>query len=603
MKSYQNSYPRPQFVRDPNSWINLNGPWDFVFDDRNEGREKEWFRSFPAARTITVPFTYETSKSGIGDPGRHGTVWYHRKVLIQKNGRPQGIVFHFEGSDYRTELWVNGMFAGRHDGAYARFSFDSTGLLRDGENDITIRVEDSFDTTQPRGKQRWKEENFGCWYVQTTGIWKTLWLEYVPPEHICSVKMTPLLSEGKLHIEADIHLRPFDPAGPEHSPRRLEVTIGFQGTFITSLVVPATKTHLEMTADLVNTGITEWGLFRWEPEHPHLYDISFRLLEDGNTLDEVRSYFGMREIRIDGPAILLNGAPLYQRLILDQGYWKESHLTPPDEAALIADIDKVLAAGYNGVRKHQKIEDERFLYWADVKGLLVWSEMAATYEYDDRAVSRFTREWMEIVRQNYNHPSIITWTPFNESWGVPAIKTSRPQQHFTEAIYHLTKAYDPYRPVIVNDGWEHTVSDIITLHDYEEEGEDFFDRYAEHQEAILKNLIYHNRFKSAFAGDYEYRGQPVIISEFGGVAFNNNDAGWGYGNKVNSGEEFIKRFDAITTAIKKIDWICGYCYTQVTDVQQEINGLMDIDRNFKVDPDSIREINQRPVGTRYRIKK
>jgi beta-galactosidase/beta-glucuronidase len=601
MKSYQNMYPRPLFVRKPDSWINLNGPWNFVFDDRNEGWVGEWFRIFPAARTIMVPFTYETPKSGIEDPGRHETVWYHRRVPIEKNEHPEKrIILHFEGSDYHTELWVNGMFAGTHDGAYARFSFDITGLLRDGENDITIRVEDSFDTTQPRGKQRWKEENFGCWYVQTTGIWKTLWLEYVPPEHICSVKMTPLFSDGKLRIEADVHLRSSDVTGPEHAPPRLELTISFQGTLITSLVVPVTKNHLEMTADLVNTGITEWGFFRWEPAHPHLYDISFRLLEDGNTLDEVLSYFGMREIRIDGSTILLNGAPLYQRLILDQGYWKESHLTPPDEAALIADIDKVLAAGYNGVRKHQKIEDERFLYWADVKGLLVWSEMAATYEYDDRAVSNFTREWMEIIRQNYNHPSIITWVPFNESWGIPAIKTNAAQQHFTEAIYYLTKAYDPYRPVITNDGWEHTISDIITLHDYEERGDDFSNRYSG-LDAILDNLIYY-QFKSAFAQGYGYRGQPIIISEFGGIAFNNGE-GWGYGNKVTRGEEFIQRFDAITTAIKKIDRICGYCYTQVTDVQQEINGLMDMDRNFKVNPDILKEINQRPVSTLYQMSR
>ncbi|MDR0377127.1 MAG: glycoside hydrolase family 2 [Spirochaetaceae bacterium] len=602
MKSYQPDYPRPQFVRGPNSWINLNGVWDFVFDDRNEGTTGQWFRSFPGTGTITVPFTYETPKSGVGDPARHQVVWYHRKLPVDpRTRRDTRVVLHFEGSDYHTELWVNGDFAGVHDGAYARFSFDITRLVRDGENDITLRVEDSFDTDQPRGKQRWKDESFGCWYVQTTGIWKTIWLEYVPPEHIVSVKMTPLFSEGKLKIEADVRTGCSVPEGPETGPAPplLEAAVSFKGIPVTSIVIPATKKHLEMTADLVDTSITEWGFFRWEPENPQLYDISFRLLRDGTILDEVLSYFGMREIRIDGPAILLNGVPLYQRLILDQGYWKESCLTPPDEEALITDINKVLAAGYNGVRKHQKIEDERFLYWADVKGLLVWSEMAAAYEYRDRTVRRVTREWMEILQQNYNHPSIIIWVPFNESWGVPAIKTSRVQQCFTEAIYYLTKSYDPCRPVITNDGWEHTVSDVITLHDYEERGEDFFERYSEYLDAILGNVIYHNRSKSAFAQNYGYRGQPLIISEFGGIAFS-GDAGWGYGNKVRTKEEFIKRFDAITTAIKKIDRICGYCYTQLTDVQQEINGLMDMDRNFKVNPDILKEINQRLGSTRYK---
>ncbi|MDR1949150.1 MAG: glycoside hydrolase family 2, partial [Spirochaetaceae bacterium] len=422
MKSYQPGYPRPQFVRDRDSWINLNGSWDFAFDDKNKGIGEEWFRSFPAGRKITVPFTYETPKSGIGDPGRHEVIWYHRTIPVEKNKEPGKRIFlHFEGSDYHTELWVNGGFAGTHDGAYARFSFDITTLLRDGQNDITIRVEDSFDITQPRGKQRWKDDNFGCWYIQTTGIWKALWLEYVPEEYIISAKMTPVFSQGKLEVEVEIRANRCGPIGPGKNTPALELKaeISFNGNFVTSLVVPVTKKRIEVTADIVNTGICEWGFFAWEPEHPHLYDISFRLLKDGNPVDEVLSYFGMREIRIDGANILLNGAPLYQRLILDQGYWTESYLSPPDEAALITDIDKVMAAGYNGVRKHQKTEDERFLYWADVKGLLVWSEMAATYEFNDAAVTNFTREWMEIVRQNYNHPSIITWTPFNESWGLP----------------------------------------------------------------------------------------------------------------------------------------------------------------------------------------
>ena len=291
----------------------------------------------------------------------------------------------------------------------------------------------------------------------------------------------------------------------------------------------------------------------------------------------------------------MNGHPLYQRLILDQGYWKDSHLTPPSEEALVEDIDKIHALGYNGLRKHQKTEDERFLYWCDVKGMLVWSEMAAAYRYTDYAVEEFTKEWMEIVRQNYNHPCIITWTPMNESWGVSQIETRKVEQHFTEAVYYLTKSLDTMRPVIVNDGWEHTVSDIITLHDYEEVGDTLYKRYTEYKDQILTTEVYHSG-KSALANGYEYKGQPIIISEYGGIAFNNDDSGWGYGNKVNTKEDFIKRFDDITTAVKKIPYCCGFCYTQVSDVQQEINGLMDMERNFKVEPEIIREINERKVG-------
>ena len=322
----------------------------------------------------------------------------------------------------------------------------------------------------------------------------------------------------------------------------------------------------------------------------------FRLIRKGELLDQAGSYFAMREIRIDGPNVLLNGKPLYQRLILDQGYWKSSHLTPPSEEALLEDIEKIQALGYNGVRKHQKIEDERFLYWCDVKGLLVWSEAPAAYQFSDYAVEEFTREWMEIVRQNYNHPCIITWTPFNESWGISMVKTDRMEQHFTEAVYHLTKSMDPFRPVIVNDGWEHTVSDLITLHDYEEEGETLKARYSEFKKEILDGQIYHCSHKSAMANGYPYAGQPVILSEFGGIAFDGNDSGWGYGNKVDSEEAFIRRFDAVTTAVKELPYVCGYCYTQVSDVQQEINGLLDEEHQFKIDPEKIREINERKVG-------
>lgn len=340
----------------------------------------------------------------------------------------------------------------------------------------------------------------------------------------------------------------------------------------------------------------EWGIREWEPGNPNLYDLEVELYTEKEKTDGVRSYFGMREIRIDGSNILLNGKPFYQRLILDQGYWEESHLTPPDEEALVEDIDKILALGYNGLRKHQKIEDERFLYWCDKKGVLVWSEMASAYEFDDYAVERFTNEWMEIIKQNYNHPSIITWTPFNESWGIRQVETDRCQQHFTEQIYHLTKCFDPYRPVVVNDGWEHTISDIITLHDYEETGEVFLERYLNLKEEIMSTEIYHCSSKSAFANGYGYHGQPVIISEFGGIAFDGTGTGWGYGNKVADQESFIARFDDITTAVKKLPYACGYCYTQVSDVQQEINGLLDAKRNFKIKPKIIKKINERKIG-------
>lgn len=594
MKCYKKDYPRPQLVRD--NWTSLNGSWAFCFDDENRGEEKEWYRTFPDGMKIEVPFTCETRRSGIGDETAHGQVWYRRSVMADDRMLAEGkrLVLHFEGSDFHTKVWVNGEYVGDHRGGYARFSFDITRYVKAGANELTVKVEDSFDPQQPRGKQRWVKDSFGCWYVQTTGIWKTVWLEYVPKVHLRRMKMTPLLAETALELECEIALPDLQKDGSVE----LEAEAAFDGTRISRMrtAVLSDCVRLRIPVFHPDTAGMEWGVREWTPEDPALYDLTIRVLVNGEEADYIGSYFAMREIRIDGPNILLNGKVLYQRLILDQGYWKDTHLTPPSEEALIDDIEKIQSMGYNGLRKHQKIEDERFLYWCDVKGMLVWSEMAAAYQYSDRAVQEFTEEWMEIVRQNYNHPCIITWTPMNESWGVHEIETNRMQQHFTEMLYHLTKSFDPYRPVIVNDGWEHTVSDILTLHDYEEAGETLYRRYTEYKEQILTTEVYHCNVKSAFANGFRYQGQPVIISEYGGIAFDNDESGWGYGNKVRTREEFLRRFEDITTAVKRIPYCCGFCYTQVSDVQQEVNGLLDADHNYKLPPEEIRRINERREG-------
>ncbi|NLK27796.1 MAG: glycoside hydrolase family 2 [Clostridiales bacterium] len=593
MHNYKKDYPRPQLVRD--NWENLNGTWDFAFDDTNAGEKEKWYESFQGQRKIQVPFTYETKASGIGEEAPHEIVWYKREITLTKEAlTDKRLLLHFEGVDYESKVWINGQLAGTHRGGYARFSFDITDLVFEGVNTIVVRAKDAMDTQQPRGKQRWISENFGCWYVQTTGIWKTVWMEFVGTEHIRSLKITPQFADSTVVVEADIETKIYN------NDLVLEAEVTFDGKLVKTMSCQVNQARAILSMNIAREDLFEWSIKAWSPNEPNLYDLKLVLKKGNAVCDTVFSYFGMREILIDKGNILLNGTPLYQRLILDQGYWKDSHLTPPNEEALIEDIDKIKELGYNGLRKHQKIEDERFLYWCDVKGMLVWSEMAAAYKFSDIAVEQFTKEWMEIVKQNYSHPCIITWTPFNESWGISSIKTNKDMQHFTEAIYYLTKTFDPYRPVIVNDGWDHTISDILTLHDYEELGKILFHRYGGKQkDKILTNEVYFNKHKSALANGYEYQGQPIIISEFGGIAFNNDDSGWGYGNKVNTKEDFIKRFDDITTAIKKLPYVCGYCYTQVTDVQQEINGLMDIDRNFKVEPSIIKEINERMVLPEY----
>ncbi|MGI5900273.1 MAG: glycoside hydrolase family 2 protein [Christensenellales bacterium] len=584
-RSYRPDYPRPQFTRP--DWENLNGEWDFAFDDEDAGEGLGWQHHLPVQRKITVPFSYESPASGIGDEKFHPVVWYQRALPPRKSSGER-VILHFEGSDYFTKVWINGNLAGSHQGGYSRFSFDISDLLEKNEKDekenlIVVRVLDSNDRMQPRGKQRWKSESFGCWYVQTTGIWKTVWLEYRSGEHIERVRQTPLLNKEKLKVEWQVCAYDYDKA------LEIEAEVYFKDIFVSKINTPVMKNRGEFLIDVACQQVHQWGLRTWSPNDPALYDIRYRLLRDGKELDEAWSYFGMREIRIEGDVIFLNGRPLYQRLILDQGYWQDSHLTPPDEAALISDIDNIIAFGYNGVRKHQKIEDDLFYYWCDVKGLLAWCEMPSAYEFGADAVSMFTREWTDIVNQHYNHPSIITWTPFNESWGISDVYSDQSQQKFTEAIYNLTKALDPMRPVVVNDGWEHTVSDIITLHDYEEKAEDFLSRYQGRRDEILSGKVAFNKSRMAFAKGYSYKGQPVMISEYGGAAFSGGKAGeWGYGRAIETKEQLAQRIVSMTKAIESLPWVCGYCYTQVSDVQQEINGLLSGDRKQKLAPELIR---------------
>ncbi|MCI6756356.1 MAG: glycoside hydrolase family 2 [Lachnospiraceae bacterium] len=583
MNNYTKNYPRPQMIRE--RWINLNGEWEFMFDDEHVGETEGYFHRLPASRHIIVPFSYETKLSGIGEEDPHGCVWYQRNVEIYPYTDHRRMLI-FEGSDYRTKVWINGTFVGEHLGGSERFSFDITETLKEGSNTITVEVLDSFCVSQPRGKQRWGTENFGCWYVQTTGIWKTVWMEEVPSVHIGGIKITPSLqracADAVIEIEED----------GKSEGLTIEARVTFEGIPVSVTENQVIDGKAIQILSVLNRQEYVWGFHQWSPENPSLYDVTFALKRDGHILDQVKSYFGMREIRIDEGKILLNGVPLYQKLILDQGYWKESGLTPPSEEALTEDIDKIRRMGFNGVRKHMKIEDERFLYWCDVKGILVWSEMPATYSFDDLAIKSFTSEWIDIVRQNYNHPCIITWTPFNESWGVPDIKTSKVEQAFTKMIYYLTKSMDPMRPVITNDGWEHTISDILTLHDYEEDGDIFRKKYAE-KELIVTNEIYHAKVRSAFADGYHYQGQPIIISEYGGIAFEDKgDGQWGYGDAVRTETEFLERYRKITSAIQSISYISGYCYTQVSDVQQEVNGLLMEDRKYKIDPEKIAAINR-----------
>ncbi len=581
MKYYIKDYPRPQFVR--KEWQNLNGEWNFIFDDKNEGEINQYFLNFPKFNKINVPFTYETKLSGIEDESIHYIVWCNRKIEITKEHiKDKKVILNFEGSDYETKVWINGKYVGKHIGGYSRFSLDIENYIVEGENDITVKVEDSLSKNQPRGKQRYKKESWKCWYIQTTGIWKTVWLEWVSKQYLKSVKNTPKIDKLQLEIETNLSEQDI-----ENGNYYIETEISFNGQ-----ITNKTKELINSNLQDIEINITQEGIEhiiqKWSTQNPNLYDINYKLYYNDKVIDTVYSYFGIRDITIKENKIFLNDEQLYLKLILDQGYWKESHLTPPNEESIIKDIESVLAFGYNGVRKHQKVEDERFLYWCDVKGVLVWGEMANCYDFNDVSLQNFTDEWIRVVKQNYNHPSVITWVPINESWGVPNVTTSKRQQNFINSLYYLTKALDDTRPVISNDGWEHTISDIITIHDYKQDYKEIDDEFKDM--SILDNLKQYNNKHKLFVDGYKYKGQPIIMSEYGGIAINSNE-GWGYGKQVKDEGEFLDRFKKLTKSIQNIPYISGYCYTQLTDVQQEVNGLMDAERNYKIEPNKISDIN------------
>ncbi len=583
MKQIKN-YPRPQFVRD--NWINLNGQWNFIFDDENIGEKQKFYNNFPKSKNILVPFTYETKMSGINDETIHENIWYQKNINIQKNSNKENTILHFEGSDFITKIWINGNYVGMNIGGYHRFSFDITNFLIDGENNFTIKVEDSLSKSQPRGKQRYKKESWKCWYIQTTGIWKTIWLEKIPKNYIISAKNTPSFDKNTIEIELLTNIS-------DDNNFEIETEIFFNNEIINSIKLPIENEILNYTIDICNE-FKKHNIKYWSLESPYLYDIVYKLYCNGNLVDEVYSYFGVRKISIEKDKILLNDKELYLKMILDQGYWKDSHLTPPNEDAILEDINLVKKYGFNGIRKHQKIEDERFLYYCDINGILVWSEMANCYEFNDKSAEYFMNEWIKVVKQNYNHPSIITWVPINESWGLPNISISENEQNFANSLYYVTKSIDKTRPVISNDGWEHTISDIITIHDYKQDGNLLYNTYNDEELDVINNKIEHNGKHKLFSQNYIYNGQPIIMSEYGGIALN-SDEGWGYGKQVKNETEFIERFKDLTNAIKNTKYISGYCYTQLSDVQQEINGLVDENRKKKFSDnviDKIKKLNE-----------
>ncbi|QYR23154.1 glycoside hydrolase family 2 [Paenibacillus sp. sptzw28] len=578
-------YPRPQFVRD--QWINLNGTWDFCFDDHNEGLKQKWYHSFPAERrTIEVPFAFQTKLSGIHDTSFHDMVWYRRTFTVPSDWAGQEVILHFGAVDYRAWIYVNGQMSHYHEGGHVSFSARITHLLNGAENELVLRVEDpSEDQLIPRGKQYWHERSESIFYTRTTGIWQTVWLEAVNESHIDNIKFTPDIDSGDIITEYDIEC-----TSEDGSRYELLTEISFQGELLVSDSFQVFEAYTKRAYNLRNrfahrSNIHDNGWY-WTPETPNLFDVKFVLKKNGSTVDQVDSYFGMRKVSADNGKFLLNNKKYYQKLILDQGYFPGGLLTAPSDEALKNDIVLAKQMGFNGARKHQKVEDPRYLYWADRLGFLVWGETANCVEFASQAVERLTKEWFEIVNRDYNHPSIVVWVPINESWGVSRIQLEERQQRHATAMYQLVKSLDSSRLVISNDGWEHTLSDLCTIHNYQS-GEKMKEAYAALESAVATEPA----GRAIYANGYSYRGEPILITEYGGIAFKMDQTeGWGY-SSVQSGEMLIEAYRDATAALMESPVVQGFCYTQLTDVEQEINGLLTYDRKPKCDFAKIKEIN------------
>ncbi|MCD9020606.1 glycoside hydrolase family 2 protein [Cohnella silvisoli] len=579
-------YPRPQFVR--NDWINLNGEWEFEFDDQRQGDREKWYEGHEFSGNIIVPFCFQSEFSGIGDTDFHDQVWYRKKVTLPTEFAGKRVILHFGAVDYQAWVWVNGRLAVFHEGGHTPFSAEITDLLHDGIHSIVVKVRDfSHDLALPRGKQYWNEKSEGIWYTRTTGIWQTVWMEAVEDTYLRKVKLTPDIDSNSIEIRA------FVQGDVTDRDIRLQTTVTFGG----EPVAEETRQirHPETKYRFCLHDFVDHSLGRlWTPEKPHLYDVRFTLFVDGRQTDEVTSYFGMRKISIVDGQICLNNKPYYMKLVLDQGYFPGGLLTPPSDEAIIQDVELTKKMGFNGARKHQKVEDPRYLYWCDRMGLLVWGEMANSQAYSEEYAHRFMQEWQEAIERDYNHPCLVAWVPLNESWGVNQILVDSLQQQHALAMYHITKSLDRTRPVISNDGWEHVQSDICTIHDYESKRDVLEQRYSTVGNAVnskpSNNWIY--------VPGFTYDGAPIIVSEYGGIAFQQGgEAGWGYSSATNE-RDFIERYMDVTQPLLRSPIVQGFCYTQLTDVEQEINGLLTYDRKPKVPLDMIKLINdgKQPEG-------
>ncbi len=570
-------HPTPQRYRD--TWWTLNGQWDFDFDPHNIGKKEKWYKGHKFSRKIEVPYSYQSKASGIGEKKEVECVWYQRdlELTIKKNKR---YLLHFQASDYTTEVWINGEYIGRNFGGFFEFTFDISSHLT-GKDRLTVRVMDHSETHQHLGKQTYKDEPFLCWYTRTTGIWQDVWIEETSKNYIRSFHLTPNLAASTLDIEAFTR---------EDGHYYLETKIYFGNLLISQGRTLFINKTVRQT-NYVSTRHADFRVFYWTPETPNLYQIQLSLVDEkGQIVDEVQSYFGMRKFATRDGFVTLNNKKYFHKMILDQGYFLNSLMTATPKA-LQGDVIKIKEMGFNGVRKHQKIEDMRFMFLCDVYGLILWAEIPSQYEFSKRSIDEMNRNIYRFINRHYNSPCVGAYVLFNESWGLNRVYDSKAVQSFVNGMYYTTKAVDDTRPIIGNDGWEHSLSDILTIHDYNSNPQDIKSTY-ENREDIVNSAPSRTSNRYNFVPGYTYSGQPIFISEYGGIAFETDSAkgfdSWGYGERQGGPEGVLKSIRDLTQAFAQIPYIAGICYTQLSDVEQEINGLLDHNHEYKFPLEEIR---------------
>lgn len=543
-------YPRPQFYRE--NWMNLNGEWQFEIDNSCSGEERGLVQKKSLKDKILVPFCPESKLSGIENTDFMNCVWYKRTFAMPPEAKNKTVILHFGAADYQTKVWVNEKYIGLHEGGYTSFEMDISDAINETENLLTVCcVDEVRSPMQPCGKQSRLYCSHDCDYTRTTGIWQTVWLEWMNTAHIRKVLITPDAINSRVHFKV---------LASTNKGSQLKVVTYFAGKVTGTDECATSCEATEMTVKLNRTEL-------WDIRQPKLYDYKLTLTDEEGNKDIITGYFGLRSIGFEGMKFMLNGRPVFQRLILDQGFYPEGIYTAPTDQDLKRDIELSMAMGFNGARLHQKVFEQRYIYWADHLGYLCWGEMGS-WGLDHSqigALAAFEKEWLEAVDRDYSAPSIIGWCPFNETWDYEGRQQN---DDVLRLVYRLTKSLDKTRPCIDTSGNFHVETDIFDIHDYEQNTEEWERRYGKNTEPIYERFP--NRQKNK-------PGQPVFVSEYGGIRWSEKD-GWGYGEGPKTEEEFLERYKALTDTLLDNPDHFGLCYTQLTDVEQEQNGLYTYER-------------------------